>query len=367
MARGFSANLDFLRAFAVLLVVMQHICRRLQIYQVSWIPTSSLGYFGVLLFFVHTSLVLMYSLERSPLSGWPLTWTFYLRRIFRIYPLSIAIVLAALALHLDSDINGVSGLSRVELTEKLSIMAQLLLVQNLVYVKSIVNVLWSLPFELQMYLFLPFLFLWVKCKRMFWPVLGLWATSLVPALVQPRLGALSRLSILIYIPSFLPGVLAYTLPRVSRLHSSLWPLFVVSLAAVFTLRPVLHLGWVLGLVLGLLIPSFAELTTPWLCFVSNRIATYSYGIYVSHQFSIWIAFGVLQFQSLWLRTTVLVVLLVGLPVLLYHAIEKPMIGVGLWITTGRTASEVARSPEASQSKSSGSSFSDIKTPKTRIG
>ncbi len=337
MARGPSANLDFLRSFAVLLVVTQHICRRLQIYQVGWISTSSLGYFGVLLFFVHTSLVLMYSLERSSLTGSPLIWTFYLRRIFRIYPLSIVIILTAVVLHLDCDINGVSGLSRGELPGKLSIIAQLLLVQNLLYVKSIVNVLWSLPFELQMYLFLPFLFLWVGRKRMFWPVLGLWAASLVPALLQPRVAALSRLSILIFIPSFLPGVVAYTLPGIPRLHSFLWPLFVLSLGAVFTLRPVLHLGWFLGLVLGLLIPSFHELTTRWLCLISNRIATYSYGIYVSHQFSIWIAFGVLQSQALWLRTTVLIALLVGLPVFLYHAIEKPMIDVGVRITTGRAS------------------------------
>jgi peptidoglycan/LPS O-acetylase OafA/YrhL len=350
MARGLSANLDFLRAFAVLLVVTQHICRRLQINQVSWIPTSSLGYFGVLLFFVHTSLVLMYSLERSSLTGWPLIWTFYLRRIFRIYPLSIVIVLTAVALHLDSDINGVSGLSRGDLPGKLSIIAQLLLVQNLVHVKSIVNVLWSLPFELQMYVFLPFLFLLVSGKRTFWPVLGLWAASLLPALAQPRVAALNRLSILIFIPSFLPGVVAYTLPQVRRLHSYLWPVFILSLAAVFTLRPVLHLGWVLGLVLGLLIPSFAELTTPWLCVVSNRIATYSYGIYVSHQFSIWIAFGVLQFQPLWLRTTVLIALLVGLPVLLYHAIEKPMIDAGIWITIRGSAREMAMPAAAAESR-----------------
>jgi peptidoglycan/LPS O-acetylase OafA/YrhL len=348
MASGPSANLDFLRSFAVLLVVTQHICRRLQIYHVGWISTSSLGYFGVLIFFVHTSLVLMYSLERSSLTGWSLIWTFYLRRIFRIYPLSIVIILTAVALHLDSDINGVSGLSRGELPRKLSIIAQLLLVQNLFHVKSIVNVLWSLPFELQMYLFLPFLFLWVGRKRMFWSVLGLWAASLVPALVQPRVAALSRLSILIFIPSFLPGVVAYALPRVPRLHHSLWPVFVLLLAAVFTLHPVLHLGWVLGLVLGLLIPSFAELTSPWLCVVSKRIATYSYGIYVSHQLSIWIAFGVLQFQSLWLRTTLLIALLVGLPVLLYHVIERPMIEAGVRITTKRAACEVATPPAAAK-------------------
>jgi peptidoglycan/LPS O-acetylase OafA/YrhL len=134
--------------------------------------------------------------------------------------------------------------------------------------------------------------------------------------------------------------MAYALPHVPRLHSYLWPVFVLSLATVFTLHPVLPLGWALGLVLGLLIPSFAELNTPWLRIVSNRIATYSYGIYVSHQFSIWIAFGLLESQSLWLRIPVLIGLLIGLPILLYHAIEKPMIDVGVRITT---TSRVVRS------------------------
>ncbi len=67
--KGFSANLDLLRTIAVLLVLIQHLCRRLHIEHLSWIPTTSLGYFGVLLFFVHTSLVLMYSLERTHLGG----------------------------------------------------------------------------------------------------------------------------------------------------------------------------------------------------------------------------------------------------------------------------------------------------------
>lgn len=173
---------------------------------------------------------------------------------------------------------------------------------------------------------------------------------MIPALAQPRIPALSRLSILIYIPSFLPGVVAYVLPRVPRLRSYLWPVFILALALVFTLYPALHVGWVLGLLLGLLIPSFAELRTPWLCMLSKRIATYSYGIYVSHQFSIWIALGVLQFQPFWLRTTVLIALLLGLPVLLYHAIEKPMIDVGIRITTRGPAREVAVPAAAVESR-----------------
>jgi len=77
-----------------------------------------------------------------------------------------------------------------------------------------------------------------------------------------------------------------------------------------------------------MIPRFREIQLSWLRWISNRIATYSYGIYLSHQFAIWTAFGVLASHSLAVKIPVLVAMLVALPVLLYHAIEKPMIGVG---------------------------------------
>jgi len=57
-------NLDFLRAVAVLLVLADHPGRHFQRFQF-----GSLGLFGVLLFFVHTSLVLTYSMQRSHLAG----------------------------------------------------------------------------------------------------------------------------------------------------------------------------------------------------------------------------------------------------------------------------------------------------------
>src|SRR6266566_9590708 len=134
MGTGLSANLDFLRAIAVLLVLAQHVCKRMHVEQIGWVATSSLGLFGVLLFFVHTSLVLMQSMERSNLSGWPLFRNFYGRRFFRIYPLSIFTVLTALALRLDSDINGIAGLSVGVLPGKVAIFSHLLLIQNLTHV-----------------------------------------------------------------------------------------------------------------------------------------------------------------------------------------------------------------------------------------
>ena len=331
MVKGVSANLDLLRAMAVLLVLVQHLCRRFNVDQVGWVPASSLGYFGVLLFFVHTCLVLMYSMERSHLKGWPLLKNFHIRRIFRIYPLSLIAVLAALTLHLDSDINGVRGLSHGPLPGKLTIFSNFLLIQNLTYAKSIVNVLWSLPFELQMYVLLPFLFIWVRRKPMFKSLIGLWLACAVAGTLQPHIPGLGRLSILRFIPNFLPGVLAFALPSAPRIKSFLWPVFILALISAFTILPTAPMGWVLCLILGLLIPFFEEITRPWLCTLANRIATYSYGIYISHQFCIWFVFGSLGTHSLWFKVPVLIGSLILLPILLYYGIEKPMIAVGVQI------------------------------------
>ncbi len=239
-------------------------------------------------------------------------------------------MLTAVALHLGSDINGVAGLSYGPLPPLRSIVAQLLLVQNLLLYPSIVNVLWSLPFELQMYAALPFLFRWVseKRKHSFWKMLGLWAASVPLAMVQMHFTVLQRLSILSFVPCFLPGVIAYVLPHKPRVPSYFWPGFALLLVAVFTVHPALQIGWILCLVLGVAIPFFAEITTHWLRRTCHTIATYSYGIYISHQFCIWLAFGLLLGHSLWLRVPLLAVLLVGTPVLLYHGIERPMIEMG---------------------------------------
>lgn len=328
MPKGLSANLDFLRAVAVLLVLTQHLTRRLGGEAVTSLPTSYVGFFGVLIFFVHTSLVLMYSMQRRELRGRTLARDFYTRRIFRIYPLSILAVTAAVALHLNSDINGIAGLSHGPLPGWKAILSQLLLLQNLVHVKSIVNVLWSLPFEVQMYVFLPFLFVCVRRGRNFWPLLGLWAAALFAGLAQPHFGFLSRASLLRFVPCFLPGIIAFAMPHRARLRSFLWPVFILGLVAAFTLKPVLETGWFLCLLLGLGIPFFQEIKSRWLRTASQQIATYSYGIYISHQFCIWFALGALAAWPVWARVGVLITSLVIAPVALYHAVESPLIQVG---------------------------------------
>jgi len=74
---------------------------------------------------------------------------------------------------------------------------------------------------------------------------------------------------------------------------------------------------------------FDEIKTKWLRTLSNRVATYSYGIYLSHQFCIWFVDDPLSTFAWWIKIPVLTALLIAVPVFLYHAVEKPMIRIGV--------------------------------------
>src|SRR5690348_17981788 len=81
MTRLPERNLDVLRAVAVLLVLVDHLLTIWDVYP-QVVTRWELGRLGVLLFFVHTSLVLMSSLEREGgASGW--VRAFYVRRADR--------------------------------------------------------------------------------------------------------------------------------------------------------------------------------------------------------------------------------------------------------------------------------------------
>jgi len=131
-----------------------------------------------------------------------------------------------------------------------------------------------------------------------------------------------------YIPNFLPGVIAFVLPQRPQLKSFLWFPFILLLVSLYLLHASAALGWVLCLALGFAIPFFSEIRTGWLRYVSNRIATYSFGIYLSHQFCIWFVDDPLAPLASWIKVLVLTILLIGVPVALYHFIEKPMIIMG---------------------------------------
>jgi peptidoglycan/LPS O-acetylase OafA/YrhL len=327
-----SSNLDFLRSVAVLMVLFDHLCRHYHRDFVGSIAVVDVGYFGVLLFFVHTSLVLMRSMERSRLWAGALLINFYVRRVFRIYPLSILAVLVAAAFRLHADGRGLALGLRPGVGEFFS---NLFLIQNLTYSDSVIGPLWSLPIELQMYLFLPFLFMWRG--RSVWKLMVLWlACGLLGHFVQ-TIPALAWFTLLLFVPNFLPGVIAFTLPAKPRIPSYVWPPFVLLIGTAYALHPTRRAGGGLCLLLGLLIPFFSEIGFGPLKQASKWIATYSYGIYLAHSFCIWV--GLTKFQS-W---TVFLIMLVVLPVALYHALERPFIRLGTRIAD--RLSEPASTPE----------------------
>ena len=69
-------NLDLIRSVAVGLVVIPHTLLYINLALIARI--WFLGFLGVAIFFVHTTLVLMWSLERDPHTA-----RFLLRRVFR--------------------------------------------------------------------------------------------------------------------------------------------------------------------------------------------------------------------------------------------------------------------------------------------
>jgi len=203
----------------------------------------------------------------------------------------------------------------------LELVSNLFLIQNLTFSSSIIGPLWSLPLEIQMYLLLPFLFLWRK--RSFWVLLVLWVACGLLGHFPLAVPSLAWFSLLLFIPNFLPGVMAFTLAERRVIPSYLWTPFIVGLAAAYSLYPSRRFGAELCLLLGIAIPLFQEIKFRPLKFVSNRIATYSYGIYLGHSFCIWLALTRLQSWPLF------VVMIILVPMALYHGLEKPALQYGI--------------------------------------
>jgi len=312
-----SSNLDFLRCIAVLMVLFDHLCRHFYVDRVWGAAVVDVGLFGVLLFFVHTSLVLMNSMQRSGLHGVDLIKNFYIRRFFRIYPLSVVAVLAAVALHLHADGRGLSPGPR---PQPLEFTSNLLLTQNLTHSDSVIGPLWSLPIEVQMYVILPFLFLWRK-RSLGWLAL-LWLVCGLLGHWPQVIPSLSWFTLLLFIPNFLPGVIAFDSAGRRVIPAYLWPVFVVILCLAYSRNPSRAVGAGLCFLLGIMIPFFREITFAPLRLMSKWVATYSYGIYLAHSFCIW--FGLTRFHS-W---TIFLLTMVALPVVLYHGIEYPAIRFG---------------------------------------
>jgi peptidoglycan/LPS O-acetylase OafA/YrhL len=150
-------NLDFVRSIAVISVVVEHTLLSLGVLKLGPFPILYLGVMGVMVFFVHTTLVLMWSLERKPD-----TLDFYIRRAFRIYPL--ALVAIALVMIFHAPVAGTASQPFHYADPRWrNVAAQATLIPNMLTDKApIMGVLWSLPYEVEMYVLLPVLFFFLR-------------------------------------------------------------------------------------------------------------------------------------------------------------------------------------------------------------
>lgn len=316
-----SANLDVLRSIAVLCVFVSHLVHFAsgRVTEFDW----HLGQLGVLMFFVHTSLVLMFSLERSSTKDTNLTASFYARRAFRIYPLSMVSVLFMYVTRCPP------GHEFVYPTwTHWELLANLTLTQNLFYVRDMINVLWSLPIEVQMYFFLPFLFVGFR-SRSAMSVLLLWLASIPIALTQAHF--INRLSVLSYAPCFLAGILSWRLhnSQRARLPGWLWPACMALTSLIWFSggrEQHWYYRWAFCLTLGFTIPFFAEVSSTLLKTAAKTLATYSYGVYLSHVPIMILAFVIVK--NPFVRWPLFLTLAVAVPYGLYHLIERPGIRAG---------------------------------------
>jgi peptidoglycan/LPS O-acetylase OafA/YrhL len=333
------SNLDILRSIAVLAVFATH---ALQVmaglkrgdHIAYGVETISLGLVGVLVFFVHTSLVLMQSLERSStnLVGWPLTKYFYTRRAFRIYPLSICLILLCIALSIPPNALGVPYRSF-----RLGwLLSNLLLIQNLTGARDVSDPLWSLPYEVQMYLALPMLFLALRA--------GKGHLRIILIYVEGALISMAH-SILQYLPCFLSGVVAYDLLKTvrPRFPAWLWTPMIIGAIVIFTATS--HsdsTNWgraFMCLFVGLSIPLFHR-NCGAVAAVAAIIAKYSYGIYLCHTPILWLIYHKLALPT-WQRPILSVIGTGVASWACFHAIEHPLIQAGTqvaeWMNRDRLA------------------------------
>ena len=282
-----------------------------------------MGLTGVFIFFVHTCLVLMQSLERKP---YPLD--FYIRRIFRIYPAAVAILLLTVAFHLPAlNVGDAKGFHYIFPTHK-EVLYNLLLLQNF-RGRVIVGIMWTLPLEMQMYLFLPPIFFYVARNLSLWTVLSLWIFAVTGAYLT--FGSYPAMSLLLCVPCFLPGVMAYVgLKRWRpRFPAWLFPVALWLLIAAYLRVSTLYGAWAFCLVLGLVLPFFRQLRHAPTVAVARTLAKYSYSLYLVHTFANYVGIDLLAHRGLAVRLLTILVVLVGGSALLYHAVEEPFLRLGV--------------------------------------
>ncbi len=316
-----SPNLDLLRSAAVAFVVVFHIELFFGGAQATAPEVSDLGRWGVLIFFVHTALVLMQSLERH-LSSFI---EFLVRRCFRIFPLCMFFVMIIAVFRLPVGHLRQGHFYSVPLPLS-AVLANLFLVENFTHFEPAEAPLWSLPLEMQMYIVLPAAYAFLGARRRAVKAMCLWLFAFAVGIAWM---SWRHLQIPMYAPCFAAGIVASALWDGHRvLRWQLWPVALAAVTLCYLSRPSLISSWLSCLVLGLAATMFREMPKGILRRTCQLIARYSYGVYLSHFILIWFAFEKLAHWPMLARVGVFLLTTVSVPIALYHLIESPMISMG---------------------------------------
>jgi peptidoglycan/LPS O-acetylase OafA/YrhL len=172
------AWLDALRGIAALAVVFDHLSPylltaiRTHVYH--WLDA---GEYGVFVFFIISGYIVPASLERKGSVR-----TFWVSRIFRLYPLYLLVIVGAVLLW----IIGQGSLRGAAADPANSVLSQLLMMGNVLAGPNLPNVVWSLSYEMIFYLLLTALFLAGVHKRSSWYAVGFGVAAVALGGVLPQ-------------------------------------------------------------------------------------------------------------------------------------------------------------------------------------
>jgi peptidoglycan/LPS O-acetylase OafA/YrhL len=330
-----SPNLDFLRSVAIGAVLVDH-CSR----QLGHPGYGAVGRAGVLLFFVHTALVLMFSLERLNSRGGSTTIPFYIQRFFRIYPLCWACIVVFVVFQVPPHVvpPHTAGVA-YHWGGWRWLAINLLLIQNVTFSSFVSGPLWSLPYEVQMYLALPFIYKLARKRIAVWSISAICLCAVVftialnrfyMGLYGPHYDDSLHSPLTVFVPCFLGGVFAFILSKRKHLNLPFW-LLPPALLGFFVLIfhfPVRTESWIGCTAIGILLPQICELHSRTIGRVCHGIAKYSYGVYLTHTPLLWLMFHHFPRLPSFARWIGFSGLLVIVSVASYQWIERPGIDIG---------------------------------------
>jgi peptidoglycan/LPS O-acetylase OafA/YrhL len=172
------AWLDALRGIAALAVVFDHLSpyllKGLRMHVYHWLDA---GRYGVFVFFLISGYIVPASLERKGSVR-----TFWVSRVFRLYPLYLLAIASALLLWSVGygNLHGATG------DPTTSVLSQLLMMSNVLAGPNLPNVVWSLSYEMVFYLLLTALFIGGVHKKSGWYAVGFGVAAVALGGILPQ-------------------------------------------------------------------------------------------------------------------------------------------------------------------------------------